>query len=273
MRPNFLCVGTFRAGTSWLFRVLKKHPEVFLPDEKELMFFTRHYGKGIEWYEKFFDRHSCQKYAGDISPCYLSSKEAPKRIQRHLSDVKILAILRNPVDQIWSLYRLWITRNYTKKELKFALREDVELLDNVRYFEHLSNYLYYFDKKQLLVLFYEDLKANPLSFLKSLYNFLGIEEVYADDFIRIWNKSRRPKNMMIEKIIVTTGDLLRRSGMISLKTWLNKTGISDIIKSINTTYEDEQSVSEDIRSFVNTYIAQDKENLSRLVGRDLSFWK
>jgi len=253
--------------------VLKRHPEVFLPDEKELMFFTRHYGKGIEWYEKFFDRHRGQKYSGDISPCYLSSKEAPKRIQRHLSDVKILAILRNPVDQIWSLYRLWITRNYTKKELMLALREDAELLDNVRYFEHLSNYLDYFDKKQLLILFYEDLNAAPLSFLKSLYGFLDIEEFYEDDFVRVWNKSRQPRSMMIEKIIVTTGDVLRRSGLISLKTWLNKTGISDIVKSINTTYEDEQLIPEDIRSFVNAYIADDKEKLARLLGRDLSFWK
>lgn len=272
MRPNFLCIGTFRTGTTWLFHVLKGHPEVFLPKEKELMFFTLHYERGIDWYDAFFANYRGQKYAGDISPSYLSSEETPKRMRKHLSDVKMLAILRNPADQIWSLYNLWLNRGYTTKDLKSAIREKPEFLNNVLYYKHLSNYLGYFDRKDLLILFYEDLKADPFTFLKSLYSHLEIDEIIQDDFVKVWNKTRKPRSILLEKALATTGDFLRRSGLISLKTFLNKTCVSDIIRFINTLQSEEQAMPQDIRSFVNAYVAEDSENLAKLVNRSLSFW-
>lgn len=273
MKPNFLCIGTFRAGTSWLFQVLKKHPEIFLPEEKELMFFTWHYGRGIDWYERFYTDYRGQRYAGDISPPYLSSEEAPGRIRKHLSDIKIVAVLRNPVDQIWSLYNLWLTRNYTRKDLRVLLREENELLNNVLYFKHLSNYLKYFDRKDLLILLYDNLKTDPVAFLSSVYNFLEIEPLYSDDLFKIWNPTRNPKSILVEKVIAKGGDFLHRSGLIPLKVWLNKVGINQAIKSLNTRRVRKQSIPSDVRSSINAYVKNDAEQLAELISRDLSFWK
>lgn len=272
MRPNFLCLGTFRAGTTWLFSVLKTHPEVFLPEEKELMFFTSHYGRGIRWYESFFGDYGGQKYAGDISPSYLSCEDAPRRIKKHLPAVKLLAILRNPADQIWSLYNLWIARGYTTKPLQRAIMEEDEFFNNVLYFKHLSNYLDFFDIDDILILFYDDLNADALRFLDAIYAFLGIESIIHDDFVRKKNQTRVPKSILLEKLTASSGDLLRRSGLLSIKTLLSKTGINNFIKGINTRQQTKTQMPSHIRALINDHIADDKKKLSNLVGRDLSSW-
>lgn len=58
MLPNFICIGAYRAGTTWFHSVLSKHPEVFVPSEKELMFFSKYYDRGIDWYQQFFEFES-----------------------------------------------------------------------------------------------------------------------------------------------------------------------------------------------------------------------
>lgn len=237
------------------------------------MFFTMHYERGIRWYEQYFTDYAGQKYAADISPSYLSSRQAPKRIKKHLGNVKLLAILRNPADQIWSLYNLWLTRGYTTKALMSAIKEEQELLNNVLYFKHISNYLKYFDRKDLLILFYENLEPDPSAFLRSLYKFLGIDEVFRDDFFQAQNQSRTPRSGQLDKLVATTGDLLRHLGLISLKTLLNKTGVSDFLKSVNTRHTPKQAMPSDIRYMVNAHVANDKRNLQQLLGRSLSFWQ
>ena len=274
MRPNLLVLGTFRAGTTWLFHVLKQHPDVFLPDEKELMFFTHHYEKGIKWYESFFGNYKGEKYACDISPSYLSSKISPARIHKELSDVKLIAILRNPVTQIWSLYNLWVTRNYTSKDFRTAFKTKNEFLHNIMYFQHLSNYLEYFNNENLLVLFYEDLKVDYVGFLNSIYKFLDIDNFFTDDFLTVKNKTRTPKSILFEKLITGTGDYLRFSGLLKIKIWLNKVGLTDLIKSLNTTDNvTNQAMPNDLREFIIDYVDSDVKALSEIVGKDLTlFW-
>ena len=253
--------------------VLKKHPEIFLPSQKEIMFFTRHYTRELRWYEGFFAQHNGEKYAADISPAYLSNPDVPRRIKNNLSEVKLIAVLRNPPEQIWSLYNLWLTRGYTTKSLDLILDPEGELLNNVMYFRHISNYLEHFDRKNMLILFYEDLKADPVSFLRSIYGFLDISDLYEDDFANFWNQTRSPRSRVIEKVITKTGEFLHRSGRISLKSWFNKIGVTGTIKRINTRPEKAKTIPSDLRLRINDYVLDDKKNLETLVSRDLSFWK
>ena len=69
--PNFICVGANKAGTTSLQELLKQHPDVYLPEEKEIHYFDndKSYGVGIEWYQKYYHKFDGQKAVGDISPC------------------------------------------------------------------------------------------------------------------------------------------------------------------------------------------------------------
>ncbi len=272
MDPTFICIGTYRAGTTWLYNVLKEHSDIFLPDEKELMFFSHHYEKGIQWYKKFFEGACGSKCSGDISPTYLSSPEAPERIYRHFPNVKLILSLRNPPDQVYSLYKLWLARNYTDKDINKVIEEEDEFLNNILYWKHLSKYLEFFDREKILVLFFEDLGKDPKAYLGQVYRFLGVEENYPESIYERRNQYRAPRSMIIENIITGTGDMLRRMRMLGLKSFLNKLGISEKIKKINTASQQKGEIPIEVRKRINEYVKQDKSGLEKFTGRDLSFW-
>ncbi len=273
MGPNFLCIGTYRAGTTWLYRVLKEHPDIFLPDEKELMFFSHHYDKGIEWYNRFFEGRRGEKCAGDISPTYLSSPEAAARIHRHFPGIKLILSLRNPPDQVYSLYRLWRSRSYTDKDIGTVLDEEEEFLDNILYWRHLSRYLDYFDRERILVLFYEEIEEDPEEYLRKVYRFLGVEERYPPLIHERHNQNREPRNILVENIVTGTGDLLRRMRLLRLKSFLNRMGVSERIKRLNTKEREDRGMPDEVRARINAHVEEDKKRLQEFLGRDLSFWK
>ena len=97
-KPNFLNVGTQKAGTSTIHAILKQHSEIFLPKEKELHFFDyeENYQKGFSWYMNYFKDAGSQKVIGEVTIGYLYEKNAPKRILQNLGkDVKLMFIFRN----------------------------------------------------------------------------------------------------------------------------------------------------------------------------------
>src|SRR3990170_2760008 len=79
--PNFLYIGASRAGSTWVYRILNRHPQVFLPQAKGLYYFDKEYTRGIGWYEKFFEGANSQHIAiGEITHDYIFCEEGPRRI-------------------------------------------------------------------------------------------------------------------------------------------------------------------------------------------------
>lgn len=272
MGPNFLGIGTYRAGTTWLYDALKDHPDIFLTDEKELMFFDRHYKRGFGWYFNLFRGTKGEKFIGDISPTYLYSDEAPQRIYAYSKNIKLIASLRNPPDQIFSLYNLWRRRGYTNKDIA-AVLEEGELLQNVLYWKRLSKYLEYFDKDQLLIIFFEDLRRDPVAYLKQVYSFLGVPEWFSEDIYKKSNAARTPKSELLERSTAKAGDWLHRMGLLGLKSFLKKIKIVEALNSINTAdSKKSDKLPDDLRQRINLFVEGDKKKLEEHVGRNLSFW-
>ena len=105
MLPNFLICGASKSGTTTLQEVLCTHPDIFMPKKKrangrEIHFFNndKNFAKGIEWYEKQFEGWNGEKAIGEKTPSYLCTPCVPERIHRFLPDVKLIFILRHPVD-------------------------------------------------------------------------------------------------------------------------------------------------------------------------------
>ncbi len=129
-KPDFLIIGAPRAGTTWLWRMLKQHPGVDLPAVKEPFFFgaAELYRKGEDWYYNRFSGTDPSKITGEGSTAYFydqvpyfynSGKELihddtlpviPKLITDELPDVKIFILLRDPVQRAISNYRMWKAR-------------------------------------------------------------------------------------------------------------------------------------------------------------------
>src|SRR5690606_19149476 len=119
MLPNFLVIGAQKAGTTWLYDVLRRHPDIFLPETKELSYFCQldsdgnelnHFSRlDLAWYEGFFSAQDTETAIGEISPMYLCDEMAPRRIASTFPSIKLIAALRDPVERAASEY--WMTFN------------------------------------------------------------------------------------------------------------------------------------------------------------------
>src|SRR5690606_14960898 len=91
---DFLGIGVQKAGTTWLHRVLKAHPEIFMAeaDDKDLRFFNAYYDRGYRWYERHFDSGDARR-RGEFSTSYFYSKDAPERVYRYNPNMQLVLSL------------------------------------------------------------------------------------------------------------------------------------------------------------------------------------
>ena len=106
--PDFLGVGSARSGTTSLHMYLKEHPDIYIPEMKSPGFFCsgpRSSKCGaLDDYMKLFAGRTNEKAAGEFSPNYMMDRQAWKKIQDRLGDIRIIIILRNPVDSVYSMW-------------------------------------------------------------------------------------------------------------------------------------------------------------------------
>ena len=141
--PNFLCVGAQKAGTTTLYDILKQHPEICLPVEKETHFFNKEarYLKGVTWWlKRCFSNYNNEKILGDITPEYLFFKKVPNRIFNTLGrDIKIIIIVRDPVARAYSQYLMSVTRGFEHLSFDDAIKiESTRIKDNKFNYNHFS---------------------------------------------------------------------------------------------------------------------------------------
>jgi len=193
--PDFIIAGAPRAGTSWLYEVLDRHPQIYMarPRRPEPKFFLveEEYARGLEYYSDTWFAGADEKTAGEKSTNYLESCEAAQRIAACLPRVKLIFILREPAERALSNYR-WSRQNGLES-LTFAqalrLEPEREAGYNGRerlsrpysyysrglYADLLKPYLDLFPLDQLLFLRYEDMISEPGAHVTRTHQFLGIE--------------------------------------------------------------------------------------------------
>ncbi len=181
---DFLVIGAHKAATTSLFHYLRRHPQLFLPSEKEAGFFSNDYWWERGWdafaYE-FFGQTSAKALWGKVTPQYMAYPEVPARIRAVMPDVKLVAILRNPVDRAYSHYRMAVRTRAEKRSFDDAVmalqlnpHDPTGYLALGQYGRILSAYLTLFPRTQLLILFSEDLEKRPKVLLDALVRYLEL---------------------------------------------------------------------------------------------------
>lgn len=193
MLPNFLIIGAPKAATTWIADGLREHPDIFVPQVKELRFFCgKNLDKGQEWYESQFDNAPEGSVAGEASPSYLGSQEAPERISQMLSDAKLIVTLRHPVEQVYSFYWHQLTRGEISLDTDFRSFFELQRPRASYYGSHLSRYLRSFGLGQLLILVYEeDIERNPRLGIRKCYEFLGVDPEFSPTVLEKKSNAKR----------------------------------------------------------------------------------
>jgi hypothetical protein len=214
--PDFLIIGGLKCGTTSLFNYLMQHPQIKSPSCKELFFFDRYYTRGERWYRAQFPTALFRSGAKDVtltgeaSPHYIQHPHVPERVFRLLPDVKLIALLRNPVDRAFSHYKHSVrgkreTLSFERAVAKEEERAEGEFekaakypgyfpgpalhqayLKKGVYADQLENWLKFFPREQLLVLQSEDLFQQPDETYKRVLAFLEISTDYSAEY-RIFN--------------------------------------------------------------------------------------
>ena len=100
--PDFVGLGVQKGGTTTLHTLLAVHPQLMLPDSKELHFFSLHYGRGEQWYRQQFAAATPDQKCGEITPYYIFHPLVPERIQRCCPCARLIVLLRDPVERALS---------------------------------------------------------------------------------------------------------------------------------------------------------------------------
>lgn len=204
--PDFFVIGHEKCGTTALYRILKSHPQIYMPDVKEPRFFANDQGTfakaGVAvppWrtpagYLALFEPASPGQKAGEASPQYIRSPTAAQEIAAMQPEARIIAILREPVSFVRSYHLQCVRSNIeTQRDLKKAIAlEDarrqgrkipsgcpapLRLLysDHVRYVKQLQRYRAVFAPEQILVLIYDDLRRDNEATARAVFRFLGVD--------------------------------------------------------------------------------------------------
>lgn len=189
MKPNFMIIGSAKCGTTSLAFSLGTHPEVFMCEPKEPHFFSRdeNYIKGASWYESLFNQSGSAKMRGEASTNYTMKEAYPEclpRIVSYSTDLKLIYIVRHPLDRIaslWAQYRLTWSRPEQRVHHNFsrALHTHKKLLvDSANYLSQIDSYRQFFPDNQIHVIFFEDFTQNPLYEIQQCFQFLEVDPTF-----------------------------------------------------------------------------------------------
>ncbi|MEG3839904.1 tetratricopeptide repeat protein [Microcoleus sp. herbarium14] len=198
--PNFIIIGSQRCGTTSLYTYLAQHPQILTPIKKEMDFFSWHFHRGIDWYLAHFPPMlpGTQFLTGEASPSYFDCREAPERLYSAFPEVKLIVLLRNPVDRAISQFYRLTDLNWEVRSLDRAISDEIErlaqnpayiigeepgnYLARGRYIEFIKNWLAFFPKEQLLVLKSEDFYAGAATTVKQVLEFLDLPEYQLPEY-------------------------------------------------------------------------------------------
>lgn len=280
--PTFIIAGAQKSGTTTLHHYLSMHDAVYVPPRpQELHFFDieGNFKKGIEWYKGHFVGVKKEHIAiGQTSPFYIYESKAASRIARLLPGVRLIFILRNPVDRAYSHY--WhqlrkgretltfeeaLAQEPTRIAQGFHERRYFSYADRGRYARQLERYLRYFPREQLLVLLTEDLAQGPAGVIDKCCDFLHIgregTRIAADVCKQRWNISRVPRSQRIQRL---TGSWRSRSLLFS--------GLVRLIDRVNLRTVRYPPMNPATREALQSVFAEENERLAALFDLDLGAW-
>jgi hypothetical protein len=290
-KPNFLIVGAAKSGTTSLFHYLNQHPDIYIPEVKECRFFSQlpknFNGLGAEFFPNsgitdakeyfgLFEGYESQ-VCGDISNDYLYyHEESIVNIKKYLGDgVKILIILRNPIDRAYSNYMHAIRDDWENLTFEESIiQESSRIKENWGWPYHYVKTGFYYNQvkayvdnfKNIKIYLYDELKDSE-NFIDSIFKFLNVKKINIENKKEIFNASGYPKNKIIHKLINNDSALKRLIKPIAKKI-LNRNSLK-IIKNNNLK---RMPLNLKTRQYLQGVYIEDIEKLSNLIDRDLTNW-
>ena len=203
-KVDFIVAGAQKSGTSALYIHLNKHPEICMGSRKEIHFFDdekefQHGKANYSKYHSYYKPDKNHKILGEITSSYMYWHDSIKRIWLYNKKIKLVVILRNPIERAYSHWNMQHASGHDKLKFFDALKNEdqrgrVALPDQMKryayvgrgfYTEQIRRIRHYFPEDQTLIIKYDDLKQHPNSVFERLYEFLGVKLIHDQEIEEI----------------------------------------------------------------------------------------
>jgi hypothetical protein len=295
MLPDFIVIGAQKSASTFLQVGLADHPDVFMP-KGEIPFFESpdYENHALRDLKDLFEGRT-ERRLGFKRPNYLGKPEVPERIARDLPHVRLMAVLRDPVDRALSAYFHYMRGGFipildVEDGMRRLLDDDLyrrlyprgrEVLDFGLYYKALQRYATFIDSGRMLLLLHEDMAGEPLTTLQTVYRFIDVDADYSPTTL-----NQRPQRIPYHRTRLQLGRVRNRviTRFNSDKTRAERRRLSPpryavagaltVIDNLLERVLDNEKprLSEDLHARLADFYRNDTEQLSRLIGRDLRHW-
>lgn len=291
-RPNFFIVGAPRCGTTAMARYLGQHPEVFMAEKKEM----HHFGRDVyndpamkdrERYLAEFAGSGDYAARGEASVWYLASRHAAREMDEFDPASKVIIMLRNPVDMIFSIHsQLLIIGGEDIEDFKKALeaepgrREEAGLIEgepairpnfyrmNARVSDRVLRYLDVFGPERVHIVVYDDLRADTAGACRAVFEFLGVDPGFAPDTAPV-NQRRSARSLRLHRLSRNMPGFVRTLRQKLLPADFHP---GAIINRANLKSEKAPELDPALREELAAELEDEVQKLGEIIGRDLSSW-
>lgn len=294
MLPNFLIIGAPKAGTTSLFYYLDAHPQVYLCPVKEVGFFWA-YGTNVQLsgpgnerlkhrlvddldrYQRLFDGVHGEKAIGEASVRYLNTPRSPELIHRFIPDARLIVSLRQPADRAFSAFvhnrqdgvEPCADFSTALAQERQGLRDgwtQARYLHNGFYAQSLKRYFACFQRQQLHISLFEDLKNQPDELMCNIFNFLEVDPAFRPDTTQKHNASGLIRNPVLRAMYARLSKL-RASVRPLISPKLRHQITEWMLKDAEKQY-----LPPEIRAELTDFYRSEIEELQDMLQRDLSHW-
>jgi Sulfotransferase domain len=293
-KPDFFIVGAPKCGTTALYRCLEAHPQVFVPERKEIHCFgtdlySPTYVRNLDQYLALFQEGSDAKRIGEASVWYLFSKLAAAEIKQFSCHASVLIMLRNPVDMVYSLHSQHLyngTENIAdfgealgaeadrkkgnRLPMNLNARERLFYREVAQYTDQVRRYLETFGCDSVKVIIYDDFKNDAPTICRQVFEFLNVDASIEPE-IGIVNQNKRLRSKAVQSILDQPPKLVSKLAR-SFTTPALRHHLFAAAQELNTSHEPRRPVAPELREQLQKEFAPEIEKLSALLDRDLTHW-
>jgi hypothetical protein len=295
-RPDFFLVGAPKCGTTAMHAYLRRHPEIFLPDAKEI----HYYGSDLsglatqltdQQHAALFVGAETAKRVGETCIWALYSRRAAAEIRRDVPQARILIMLRNPVEMVYAqhseLVYQWI-EDIASFPRALAAEEDRKqgrrlpqgafpvprsilfYREVAKYAAQVERYLRAFGPKQVHVIVMDDLKSDPQGVFRSVLQFLDVDAEYRTD-LPVINPNKRIRSVQLRKLLHQPPPAANRLCRAVVPAAVRQR-MFESLDRWNVGFRPRRPMDEKLRLCLQEEFTPDVERLSVLLGRDLMHW-
>jgi hypothetical protein len=299
--PDFIVIGAQKAGTSTVASYLNHHPGIHLSNPKEPFFFDRddpvvhpHFFAecrdeflAFDWehnrerllreYSAVFDGCQDGQLLGEASTSYLNSSKAVHRIAEVVPDAKLIVVMRQPTDRLYSAYwhELKMRRAIYSFE-RYLQFEPIRVLESSLYEKHIRKYLERFERRQMHFIVSEDFYENPEERIGELFRFLGVSEQIVEPPRKQVNKAQVPLSTLAQRTLNRALHFTRRYytpwAMRSPNSVPRDSIVAKLIHRLggmNLRKEQYPPMKPETRKYLDAVLRRENAGLAELIGMDV----